>query len=116
METKEFEEKLLKEKQELDTTLSSTSTKNPKNQNDWEATYPDLNVDPSDKSDMADEVEGFDTNLGINNVLEERYREITAALGRIKDGTYGTCTVGGEAIELDRLQANPSARTCTKHA
>ena len=116
METKEFEENLLKEKQELDATLSSMSTKNPKTPNAWETTYPDLNVDPSDKSDMADEVEEFDTNLGINNVLEERYREITGALGRIKNGTYGACTVGGEAIELDRLRANPSARTCTKHA
>lgn len=116
MTMKELEEKLLREKNELDKTLSSISTQDPKKPNDWNATYPDLNVDPSDKSDMADEVEEFDTNLGINNVLEERYQAVTAALERMKAGTYGICAVDGAPIEPERLEANPAARTCTRHS
>ena len=38
--------------------------------------------------------------------------EIDAALGRIKAGTYGTCTACEEAIPLARLQAMPSAHFC----
>lgn len=116
MDTRIFEEALLKEKRELEKSLSISSSKNPENPSDWEAKYPDLNVDPSDKSDMADEVEEFDNALGINAVLEQKLREINAALERLKAGTYGQCEVGKEMIEEDRLRANPSARTCVKHS
>jgi len=37
-------------------------------------------------------------------------------LKKIEDGTYGICEVGGEEIPEDRLDANPSARTCIEHA
>ncbi len=38
--------------------------------------------------------------------------EIDAALGRIKAGTYGTCTTCEEDIPLARLRAMPSAHCC----
>lgn len=113
---KEFEELLLKEKKELEEMLATVASKNPRDPSDWEASYPDLNVDPSDKSDMADEVEEFDTNIGINTVLETRLKEVVAALERIQSGKYGMCDTGGEPIEEKRLKANPAARTCLKHA
>jgi len=37
-------------------------------------------------------------------------REIDAALGRIKDGSYGFCCESGEEIGLKRLQTLPTAR------
>jgi len=116
MNTNEFEKLLLEEKQDIEATLASMSTKNPKNPNDWEANYPDLNVEPSDKNDMADEVEEFDNALGVNTVLEEKLREVSAALDRIKGGSYGKCETDGEAIAEERLRANPAARTCIKHS
>ena len=42
--------------------------------------------------------------------------EIEAALGRLEDGTYGVCEVGGEPIAAERLEARPTARTCVAHA
>ncbi|MEK7091498.1 MAG: TraR/DksA C4-type zinc finger protein [Patescibacteria group bacterium] len=37
------------------------------------------------------------------------------ALAKIDAGNYGLCEISQEPIELDRLEANPSARTCKKH-
>lgn len=116
MNTNEFKEALIREKAELEETLSSVSKQNPKIQGDWEATYPDLNVPAADKNDMADEVEEYDNARGVNSVLEEKLNEINAALERIEQGTYGICEKGKEHIPEERLRANPSARTCVKHS
>ncbi len=40
--------------------------------------------------------------------------EIDAALGRIADGTYGTCEACGGAIGRDRLRALPEVRRCQR--
>ncbi len=42
--------------------------------------------------------------------------EIDAAVGRVEDGTYGTCERCGEAIGEGRLEARPTARTCIRCA
>lgn len=116
MDTKEFEKLLTDEKNRLEETLPSVGTKNSKNPADWEPTYPDLGASPSDKSDLADEVEEFDNALGIEAVLEEKLREVDAAMERIRAGKYGICEVGGEEIDSSRLMANPAARTCVAHS
>ena len=38
--------------------------------------------------------------------------EIDAAMGRIADGSYGTCEECGRDIGTGRLEARPVARTC----
>jgi RNA polymerase-binding protein DksA len=38
--------------------------------------------------------------------------EIDAALGRLDDGSYGTCAVCGSRIGSERLAARPAATTC----
>ena len=38
--------------------------------------------------------------------------EISAALARLDDGTYGVCETCGQPIPLDRLRARPTARRC----
>ncbi|KKU51709.1 MAG: hypothetical protein A3F26_03445 [Candidatus Ryanbacteria bacterium RIFCSPHIGHO2_12_FULL_47_12b] len=116
MNVKEFENLLLEEKKEIEKSLSSVGTQSIKNPQEWETKYPDLNVDPSDKSDMADEVEEFDNAIGIESALEEKLREINAALERVKNGTYGKCEKKGEDISEQRLRANPAARTCIEHS
>lgn len=69
---------------------------------------PDLNV-------QADYVEEFEERVSTLSTLEERHAQLVAALGRITDGTYGTCKVSGEPIEEERLDANPAAETCITH-
>jgi len=47
---------------------------------------------------------------------ENRLLAIDEALGRLDAGTYGTCTVCGERIGMDRLRAKPWTTTCLDHA
>jgi RNA polymerase-binding transcription factor DksA len=47
--------------------------------------------------------------------ITTHWSDIKRALENIEQGTYGICEVGGEEIEEDRLEANPSARTCKAH-
>jgi RNA polymerase-binding transcription factor DksA len=43
-------------------------------------------------------------------------QQVRDALGRVADGTFGTCTVDGEPIEEQRLEAVPWTPYCLKHA
>ncbi|HEY4237299.1 MAG TPA: TraR/DksA C4-type zinc finger protein [Gaiellaceae bacterium] len=52
----------------------------------------------------------IDYTLGDN--AEQVISEIDAALERIEDGTYGTCSNCGEEIPAARLEANPWASLC----
>ncbi len=57
---------------------------------------------------------------GENKVLYDQLRkdldDIEKALGRIDEGTYGTCEVCGETIGADRLEVMPSTSRCITHA
>jgi DnaK suppressor protein len=52
----------------------------------------------------------IDYTLGDN--AEQVLAEIDAALKRIDEGTYGTCTNCGREIPVERLEANPWASLC----
>jgi RNA polymerase-binding protein DksA len=52
----------------------------------------------------------IDYTLGDN--AEQVLAEIDAALGRIEDGTYGTCVNCGRQIPRERLEAYPWASLC----
>ena len=41
--------------------------------------------------------------------------QVRDALRRIEEGTFGTCVVDGEPIELHRLEASPWVPYCLKH-
>ncbi len=66
----------------------------------------------SDENDLADKFEDFEERSAKVRVLETRLGDIDNALAKIEDGTFGTCEKCGNAIEEDRLEANPAARTC----
>lgn len=109
-----YKAKLEEERTRLEGELSSVGRRNPSNPADWEAVPEEVGQEP-DITDAADQVEVFATNTAILNDLEIRYNEVLSALRRIDDGTYGTCSVGGENIEEDRLSADPAATTCKAH-
>ena len=116
MNIKHFEKKLKDELKVVETELKTVARKNPENPNDWEAIPDDTEKDSPDVNEEADVMEEFGNNKGIANQLEIRYNEIKKALQRIKDSSYGKCSVDGEAIPEKRLEANPAADTCIKHA
>jgi len=114
-DTQHYKELLEQEKKVLETELASVGRINPSNPEDWEPT-PEKN-DPlrADKNEMADTMEEYETRSAIEVELENRLVNIKAALNRIEKGEFGKCEIGGEEIEEDRLEVNPSAKTCKAH-
>jgi len=114
MNIEHFKERLQGEKATLETELATVGRRNPSNPADWEA-VPQAVGQEADPNDQADLMEGYGENSAILTDLENRYNDVLAALSRVENGTYGTCTVGGEPIEEDRLEAEPAAKTCKAH-
>jgi DnaK suppressor protein len=52
----------------------------------------------------------------LTGQAREHLAEVEAAVARLAAGTYGTCEVCREALDPDRLDARPTARTCVAHA
>lgn len=110
-----FKEKLEAEKKLLEKELEEVGRRNPDNPSDWEATPTDRDSSQADENTVADSIEEYEGNVAIVNTLEARYQDLKSALDKIKHNTYGVCQVCGEEIDAERLEANPSARTCRKH-
>lgn len=110
-----LKQKLQEEKVLLEEELSTVGERNPKDKDDWVPARPDMDTLESDPSERADAYESFGENVGILHNLEVRYTNVKNALIRMKDETYGFCSVCGEKIEEKRLEANPAADTCITH-
>jgi DnaK suppressor protein len=77
---------------------------------DWQGTA-GISSDEADSTDAAGAMEELAVNIPLVEELESRYKEVVAAMNRIKEGTYGLDENTGEPIDIERLQANPAART-----
>jgi RNA polymerase-binding transcription factor DksA len=63
-------------------------------------------------SDNKDYAEMADANIiTLENEVAE-LADVTAALGRIRDGSYGVCIDCGDEIVTQRLEVYPTARRC----
>ena len=67
---------------------------------------------PADSEDQAIELENQEALEVIGQTESTEIQQIEAALGRISEGTYGTCAKCGEPIDPKRLKALPTAATC----
>lgn len=115
IDTTHFKVMLEKELKTLETELKSVGHINPSNPKDWEPSSGEVDVNASDSADIADNIESYESNTAILKPLERQYNDVKLALDKIEKGTYGICEVSGETIEIDRLEANPSARTSVAH-
>jgi RNA polymerase-binding transcription factor DksA len=113
-DTSSYASRLEEEKVTLEKELATVGRRNPSNPNDWEAVPQETGLE-ADPNDRADQMEHFSENAAILTDLEIRYTDVLAALARIEAGTYGICSVCGEAIEAERLEADPAANTCKAH-
>jgi RNA polymerase-binding transcription factor DksA len=82
---------------------------------DWVAIPDASELQEADENSEADAVEDWNERRATLSQLETTYRLIKRALQKIETGTYGICEISGEAIEPERLLANPTARTCKAH-
>lgn len=66
-----------------------------------------------DWEDRASERQGDEVleSLGLHEL--EELRQIDAALGRLKDGSYGFCLICGDAIDDKRLEVLPATPFCS---
>ncbi len=110
-----FKEILTNQKAQLEVDLSGVGRRDPKNPNDWEATVTDLDILPADENDVADMFEELEENKALINALEAQLREVNSALEKIDTDKFGVCEVCDKEIEDDRMNANPSAKTCKEH-
>ena len=70
---------------------------------------------PGFKNHFADDATELfiqEEEMTIDNSMRGMLDEIDRALGRIEDGSYGTCEVCGKPIPLPRLEARPASTLC----
>lgn len=105
----ELKAQLLREKEKLEKSLARIARPVDKTEGDYETTFEDIGTD---KDDNATEVDQYTGNVSVEVTLENNLQEVIEALERIEKGTYGICENCKKEISVERLKANPSARTC----
>jgi RNA polymerase-binding transcription factor DksA len=83
---------------------------------DWQGSSGGLEGTEADPTDAADQIEELVTNVPLVEELEKQHRDVVDAIKKMNDEKYGVCEKCGDEIPFERLQANPAARTCVKHA
>jgi DnaK suppressor protein len=81
----------------------------------WEAVQTETGEDAADRGDVAGSIENYESNFSIASDLEKEIIDIKDALAKIESNTYGKCEICQGEIEIERLEANPEARTCELH-
>lgn len=102
---------LISEKIELEKSLERIARPIDKEKGDYETNFESIGTD---REDNTTEVEEYTENLPVELTLEKNLQDVISALDRIEKGTYGFCENCQKEIDLDRLRANPSAKTCIK--
>lgn len=106
----EIKKALLVEKTELEENLSRIAKPIDTQKGDYETIFDEVG---NDREDNATEVEEYADNLPVEITLEKKLQDIIMALAKLDEGSYGVCEKCGKGIAIERLQANPSAKTCT---
>lgn len=115
IDTKHFKEKLEEEFKLLEEELGKIGKRNPSNPADWEPKSAGFDIQEADRNEAADRVQAFERNTAVLNDLEIRYNNVKLALKKIEEGNYGVCEKTEDKIPVERLEANPAARTCMEH-
>jgi DnaK suppressor protein len=113
--TEAFKTRLEKELSDITVDLQELGIHNPEVKEDWIAIPKDVDTQEADENVSADRAEDWLERTATLSALEKRYNNIVKALGKIAEGGYGVCEICNEPIEEDRLEANPTARTCKTH-
>ncbi|MCM3759377.1 TraR/DksA C4-type zinc finger protein [Alkalihalobacillus oceani] len=62
-------------------------------------------------ADAATDLYEREKDYALLEHAEREHEEVEHALQKFADGTYGICEATGQTIPLERLEANPTART-----
>ncbi len=114
LDKKKIKEKLESERDILLGQIRDIGKLNPET-NEWEATPEERDSRESDQNDMADRFEDFEARSIMIKALEARLNNVLSSLKGLNRESFGKCEVCKKDIEIDRLEANPAAKTCKKH-
>ena len=108
IDTTRFREALLAERQRVENALDNIRTENPGSMED------ETGDEMADQhlGDAATAMHDREMDATLTDNEQQVLAAIDAALQRIDDGTYGTCTNCGRAIDEERLEARPWADLC----
>ena len=106
-----FKDLLSDELSKLNSELENNGSKDESTGTAWSAVQSD-DQDTADREEVAGNMEVFENKENIISILEIQKNEVVGALEKIENGTYGICEIDGKEIEKERLEANPSAKTC----
>lgn len=108
IETTKFKEILVKQRASLEESIAYLKKSDPS-----------LDENAIDAGNTLDdditEIEGHDRITATKLQMKQELAEVEVALKRLEEGTFGKCSVGGEDISPERLEAMPTARVCLKH-
>ena len=114
LDIQHFKTLLEAEKARLEKELQGIGKKDTPDGVTWQASQKE-GEEVSDLDDVPSAIESYSNAADVIGVLETELHEVNHALQKIEDGTYGICEVSNDLIELDRLEANPAARTSKAH-
>ena len=112
IDTSRFKDLLVAERQRVAAALDNIRAENP-------GTVEEETGDETQDQHLADAATAMhdrELDYGIADAEQELLEAIDAALARIEEGTYGTCTVCGRPIGEERLEALPWASLCIDDA
>lgn len=66
----------------------------------------------SDWAELASERENDEVLNALESEAKVEIQQLSNAINRIENGTYGTCETCGEDIALKRLEVQPAAIQC----
>ncbi len=109
-----LKKELEKNKKRLERALSRIAKKKPGSETDWEAQFPEMNIEVSEDllEDSAKKREEYEVRRFLEQTLELKLKKVEEALKKIKKGEYGVCERCGKEIEQERLKAVPEAKYC----
>lgn len=117
----ELKTALLKERDLLTKELETIAAPDPNLPGDWDIKHFEWGEDQITSEEELESGESVNEsdedmkNKALSDRLELRLKEVNDALKRIDNGTYGVCEVCKNPVSLERLKANPAAKTDIEH-
>ena len=118
----ELQLSLEKERDLLIKELETIATPDSKVKGDWDIKHSEwgenqiTSQEELRSGESVNEIDEDMKNKALSDSLELRLKDVNDALERMKYGIYGICEVCKKEIPIERLEANPAAKTDMEHA
>lgn len=113
---------LEKERDLLVKELETIAAPDPNVKGDWDIKHSEwgenqiTSQEELESGESVSEIDEDMKNKALSDSLELRLRDVNDALEKMKEGTYGICGFCKKEIPIERLKANPAAKTDMEHA